>query len=204
MSQLIGRPKGGAGNTKQRIFDTAMPMFLEKGYDNVSINGICRKMGLTKGAFYAHFKSKDQLVVESIMLADTHYREAIFPGLADLKTVDEKIRTFCRLVFEHMLFLGKPMVKVAYQIQIGHNIKVSGMMTEIRELYNIIEELIAEGQERGEFRTDMPAASLRKVAIHNIRGLMYNWCLPHSDFDLKQAGEDMLAVLLAGLKKSNP
>ena len=201
MPQAIGRPKGGDGNTRQRIYETAMPMFLEKGYDNVSINDICRKMGLTKGAFYAHFKSKDQLVVERILRVDAHYRKNIFPGLAGLETVDEKIRTFCRLVFRHMQVLGKPMVKAAYYIQIGRNAKVSGMMTEIRELYDIIEELIFEGQQKGEFRDDMSADRLRKVAVHNIRGLIYNWCLPHSDFDLEEAGEDMLAVLHAGLKK---
>lgn len=199
----VGRPKGGPGNTKQKIYETAMPMFMEKGYDNVSINDICRKMDLTKGAFYAHFKSKDQLVVEMILSVDTHYREDIFPSLAVLETVEAKIRTFCRLVLRHMQNLGKPLLKTAYSIQIGHNAKVAGFMTDRRELYDIVEELIIEGREKGEFRADMTAVALRQVAIHNIRGLIYNWCLPGSDFDLEEAGENMLNVLCSGLKKES-
>ncbi len=199
----IGRPKGGAGDTKQKIYETAIPMLIEKGYDNVSIDDICKKMGLTKGAFYAHFKSKDQLVIERILLVDTHYRDEIFPRLASLPTVDEKVRTFCRLVFRHMHVLGKSLIKTAYYIQIGQNAKVAGMMTEKRELYNIVEELIIEGQGKGEVRDDMSVAQLTQVVLHNIRGLVYNWCLSSSSFNIEEAGEIMLDVLCAGLRKNS-
>ena len=198
----IGRPRGRSGNTKQRIFETAMPMFMKKGYDNVSIDDICGKMGLTKGAFYAHFKSKDQLVVERILAADTHYREEIFPCLAAMNTVTEKLRLFCRLVFEHMEFLEKNVVRTAYLIQIGYNAKVSSVMTEKRELYKIVEELIKEGQARQEFRNDISAPQLTRVVVHNIRGLIYNWCLPTNQFELVESGGEMLDVMCAGLKKS--
>ncbi|MBI9077894.1 MAG: TetR/AcrR family transcriptional regulator [Desulfatibacillum sp.] len=196
-----GRPRGRSGNTKQKIFETAIPMFMKKGYDNVSIDDICRKMGLTKGAFYAHFKSKDQLVVERILAADNHYRDEIFPCLASMGAVTDKLRLFCRLVFEHMEFLEKNVVKTAYLIQIGHNSKVSTVMTEKRELYKIVEELIVEGQARMEFRDDASPADLTQVVLHNIRGLIYNWCLSTSQFGLSEAGEGMLDVLCAGLKR---
>ncbi|MFH1136893.1 MAG: TetR/AcrR family transcriptional regulator [Pseudomonadota bacterium] len=199
----IGRPKGGPGDTRQRIYETAIPMFIKKGYDNVSIDDICRRMGLTKGAFYAHFKSKDQLVVERILAVDKYYREEIFPALADLETAADKLLTFCRLVFRYMDLLGKKVINTAYYIQIGPNPKVSGAMTEKRELYRIVEELIDEGRATGEFRGDISGTELTQTVMHNIRGVIYDWCLPHSRFDLEEAGEIMLRVLCAGLRSGD-
>ncbi|WP_100065257.1 TetR/AcrR family transcriptional regulator [Miniphocaeibacter massiliensis] len=45
--------------TKQKILDVAKKMFLEKGYDNTSIQDIVDGLGgMTRGSIYHHFKSK--------------------------------------------------------------------------------------------------------------------------------------------------
>lgn len=49
--------------TVSRILDVAMALFLEKGYDNTSIQDIIDGLGgLTKGAVYHHFKSKEDIL----------------------------------------------------------------------------------------------------------------------------------------------
>jgi AcrR family transcriptional regulator len=48
--------------TKQKIINTARELFLTKGYQTTSINDIIKKMGISKGAFYHHFTSKDELL----------------------------------------------------------------------------------------------------------------------------------------------
>ena len=197
----VGRPKGGSRDTKKRILETAIPMFIKKGYENVSIDDICRKMGLTKGAFYAHYKSKDQLVLEKILAVDDYYRQEVCPQLEGLETATEKLRTFCRRVFNYMIAMDKSVIKTAYFVQIGHNDKVSAVMTEKRGLYEIVGELIAEGVEKGEFRDDLSVTMLTQVVMHNVRGVIYNWCLSTSKYDLEEAGDVMLEVLCSGLRK---
>lgn len=48
--------------TYNLIIDTALPLFLEKGFEKTSIEEICRACNLSKGGFYHHFKSKDELL----------------------------------------------------------------------------------------------------------------------------------------------
>lgn len=49
--------------TVNRILDVALALFLEKGYDNTSIQDIIDGLGgLTKGAVYHHFKSKEDIL----------------------------------------------------------------------------------------------------------------------------------------------
>jgi AcrR family transcriptional regulator len=50
--------------TKKKIFEASLSLFIEKGYENVSIEQIVASLGLTKGAFYHHFVSKDAIIIE--------------------------------------------------------------------------------------------------------------------------------------------
>ena len=48
--------------TEQLIISVASKLFLEKGYENTSLNDIIKNLGgLTKGAIYSHFKSKEEI-----------------------------------------------------------------------------------------------------------------------------------------------
>ena len=47
---------------EQLIISVAAKLFLEKGYENISLNDIIKNLGgLTKGAIYSHFKSKEEI-----------------------------------------------------------------------------------------------------------------------------------------------
>ena len=49
--------------TVERILDAAQRLFLEKGYENTTIQDIVNELGgLTKGAVYHHFKSKEEIM----------------------------------------------------------------------------------------------------------------------------------------------
>ncbi|MCK5917115.1 MAG: TetR/AcrR family transcriptional regulator [Cocleimonas sp.] len=52
--------------SKKKIIESAFNLFTEHGFENVSINQIMKNAGMTRGAFYAHFSSKQNLYKESI------------------------------------------------------------------------------------------------------------------------------------------
>jgi TetR/AcrR family transcriptional repressor of nem operon len=54
--------KGHKDTTRQRIIDVASRQFREHGVAAVGLAGIMTDAGLTNGAFYSHFKSKEDLV----------------------------------------------------------------------------------------------------------------------------------------------
>jgi AcrR family transcriptional regulator len=57
-------PKAAA--TRERLLELAARLFVERGYDAVSLRDIAVEAGVTKGAIYGHFTSKGQLLVEVI------------------------------------------------------------------------------------------------------------------------------------------
>lgn len=55
-----------AQRTRQRIVETASDLFRSKGADHVSLADLTAALGLTTGAFYRHFASKEALLAEPI------------------------------------------------------------------------------------------------------------------------------------------
>ena len=51
---------------RQRILDAAGKLFRAKGFDAVTVAEVMQAAGLTHGGFYGHFKSKDDLVAETL------------------------------------------------------------------------------------------------------------------------------------------
>ena len=52
--------------TRARIIEKARVMFNRRGFEQVSIDDIMREAGLTRGGFYNHFASKDELYSEAV------------------------------------------------------------------------------------------------------------------------------------------
>jgi TetR/AcrR family fatty acid metabolism transcriptional regulator len=190
--------KEQAAKTRQELFDTAIELFDSKGYENISISDICEKAGVSTGAFYHHFKAKDQILMEEFLKADDFYRE-LLEEIAGMDDYREKLRAFTVSIMRFMDDMGLKMVKVTYHTQIGPDKKASYLGNEKRALYSIIEGLYREGQEKGEVRRDLSAEDLARFTIHCYRGIVYDWCLANGKFDLVKTGEEMVDFLADGL-----
>jgi len=62
-----------AGKTREKLLETAIELVWQSNYDNVGVNEICSRAGVTKGAFYHHFESKADLY----LAASRHYWDAL-------------------------------------------------------------------------------------------------------------------------------
>ena len=51
---------------KQEILDTALQLFLEKGYQNIVIGDIAEKSGIARTTFYEYYTNKEQILVELV------------------------------------------------------------------------------------------------------------------------------------------
>jgi len=72
-------------NTKDKIFETALDLFSQKGYSAVSIREITRTVGIKESSLYNHFKNKEQ-ILESIL---THFRTDFSKTMPPLEALDE-------------------------------------------------------------------------------------------------------------------
>ena len=101
-----------AGDTKERIMETALGLFAEKGYLGTSMNDIAGRLGFTKAALYKHYTSKQEILNRIVeRMNETDYERAKqfeMPegNLTEIvaayqKTPIEKVRAYSKAQFLH-------------------------------------------------------------------------------------------------------
>jgi TetR/AcrR family transcriptional repressor of nem operon len=64
-----------AEENRERILDSAAQLFRERGFDGIGLNELMQAAGLTRGGFYGHFESKDDLAAQAVKRAMDTNRE---------------------------------------------------------------------------------------------------------------------------------
>ena len=86
--------KGHKETTRQHILDVASKQFRKGGIESVGIAGLMKDSGLTNGAFYTHFKSKEHLVREVLISAFDKQQQTFIEALKHGLTIEDAIRNY--------------------------------------------------------------------------------------------------------------
>ena len=139
--------------TVERILDVSQRLFLEKGYDNTTIQDIVDELGgLTKGAVYHHFKSKEEIMdaVTDQMFFENNPFEAVRKrsNLNGLQKLRETIRlNQADTARTNMTVQAIPITK-------NPRVLVGMIDSNRRILTPYFLELIEEGNKDGSIRTE--------------------------------------------------
>lgn len=141
--------------TVERILDVSQRLFLEKGYENTTIQDIVDELGgLTKGAVYHHFKSKEEIMdaVGDRMFFSNNPFEAV-RGRTDLNGL-QKLREAVRLnqSDEERVRLTAQSIPIAKSPRLLQEMIISNR----KVLTPYFLELIEEGNRDGSMHTDYP------------------------------------------------
>ncbi|KIQ22128.1 MULTISPECIES: TetR/AcrR family transcriptional regulator [Flavobacterium] len=149
-----------AANTRLTILQKAFELIYSKGYQTTSIDDIIATTQVTKGAFYYHFKTKDEMGVAIIeeILRPTMLESFIKP----VENSANPIEDFYNMI--SYLLLDDPFLQVKYGCPVGNltqemtpwNNQFSKALTELVDQWKItIEKAVANAQKSGLIRKDV-------------------------------------------------
>ena len=99
-----------AGETRERILETALELFAQSGYLGTSMSDIAQRLGITKAALYKHYAGKQEIldrIVERMNEQDAQRAEEYgMPEAEDfaaayLRVPSERIRSYSTAQFDH-------------------------------------------------------------------------------------------------------
>ena len=64
-------------DTREKILENALDMFANKGYEGTNIRELSDALGVSKGAMYRHYESKEQLWDSVISKVEVEYEKNI-------------------------------------------------------------------------------------------------------------------------------
>lgn len=199
MSQLNSR-QIKALQTKKKILETALNLFSEKGFDNVTVDEIVHSSGIAKGSFYTHFKSKYEIFLEKFKEIDNFYIDFT-------KSLPEEMSPSKKLLLlaeSQMIFLrdylGKDLVRTLYTNALTPN-PHNYFLDKDRSLYKIVNKFAKEGLKKGEFKKNLLPCEITMLITRSMRGSLYDWCIHDNDFDLLIESQKLICTVLEGISE---
>ena len=187
--------KKNSRNTKGRIVSAAWKLFYEQGYDDTTVEDIIFESETSKGSFYHYFEGKDALLGTLAMIFDEKYEE--------LKaTMDPDMNAAEKLIFiNHELFT---MIDNSVSVELLGRLFSAQLVTRgekhllnrNRTYFKLVQQIVREGQSRGELRTDMSANQIINDYAMFERAIMYDWCLADGEYAIAQYGDRMMPMFV--------
>src|ERR1700728_2646650 len=188
-----------AERTRTRIIDTAARAFAERGYDGVSLNDLVAASGMSKGAFYFHFSSKDDVALAAFRSKQEDLIHRLFDGDRSSSVLDEVKEIVRRRA---QLVTDDPSLRCV--IRLGSDLGArSGPGSEYASFQELaiaaIADLIRRGVANREFRRGLDPDATARTVFAWVVGLDSLSLLQSDAKDLVDRTEEMLALLVPAL-----
>lgn len=96
MTELAPEP-----STRDRIVEAADALFYQRGFEKTSFSDIADAVHLSRGNFYYHFKTKDEILVAVIALRSARTQSMLDTWTRDAATPADRLRRFAAMLIQN-------------------------------------------------------------------------------------------------------
>lgn len=177
--------------TRSRLFETAIRLFKEKGYENVSVSHICKESGIPRSTFYANYRSKEDLILH--IYSDEFIRSNnLFQQFANEKNDFERIAAIYSHYIKLALNVG-PEVSASFMIiELNSNIGIYDKMMDVRKLSI---SLCRNCQDMGIILNREKPEFLIKIASCALNNMVFEWSRLGGDYPLEEESRKALETI---------
>jgi len=198
----VNKQQQRSEETKQNILSAAEVCFAQGGYDETSVAQICQAAGVSKGAFYHHFESK-----QSVFLALLHGWLAVMDGQMDrldegaagvperLLAMTGILGQLLRVPNNQLLIYLEYLNKAARDPQI--------LETTVQPYYQYreaISRLVAAGMAEGSLKAVEPKTAATLVIAMAV-GLLIQGFIDPDGADWDRIAQEGMGLLIDGFRK---
>lgn len=185
-----------AKKTKSRLFNSAVSLMDEHGYDNVTIEEISGKAGVSVGTFYHYYKSKSDILLELYIQIDDYFKETVEP-LMSSDDVFDNVRVFFTHYADYQIEKGNDHVKLLFELHDRLFVDKS------RYMYSLLRDVLQGGLEKGQLIETYSIEEIEDCHFVLARGTVYDWIMHESDYDLRERMLRHISVLELGYRRRN-
>lgn len=190
-----GRRERKKERTRREIYGAAMELFAHRGFDGVTVEHICEAADVARGTFFAHFPTKAALLFEFGRAMTAEFAAA---GHDPDASATDDLRALCVALSEAWLERAEVMTAMLREFLVSPE-SLAAAETEQPFLPELIEEIVARGQARGEFRPGIKPRLASAVFLSTSLAILSGQVFDPGESDPDVVREQFLSVILRGL-----
>lgn len=174
------------------LFDKAMELFRQYGYDNVTVQQICEAANVTRNAFYYYFNSKEELL-SSYFENIPNFTESLFADILALPNDWEKLWYLFEAHLKLIESEGLSICRAYLKINIDGN---GDLLTKYYVSETVTIPLIRSCQSKNLILNKTEPSQLNYMAIRLVAGILLTWCCKNGEFDLIADSKEAFSGLM--------
>lgn len=194
----MARAKDPNPGVRRRILDVALDLFAQKGYDGTGVQEIVTKAGVTKGALYHYFTSKDEILFEVYGSVFRREQENLESILAEGLEPEKALR---KIIEDLVVVTASTAKENAVFARGGHadSPHWEAMQEEWRSYQEGVRSVIRAGQESGAF-TSAISPEVASWSIFGFTNTLHTWFRPEGSKSAAEIGRELADLVITGLK----
>ena len=188
---------GKAEKTRKAILNSAKKLFVERGYKGTSVREIASHAGVTTGAIYKYYATKDEIILD--LFHDVFAREwALAFQLDENCTYEEYVDMNAVMNQNLARELGQDLLQVYFTSQGVLHDNRSLIIAMDQQGYKDHDNLLI-GAIRERYQLKCSDNELADIFQRAERGVFMDWIICKGSFDIGEATRSMLTALVKGL-----
>lgn len=180
---------------KNHIFEVALSLMKEIGYDNLTIRKICKMANVSIGMFYRHFKSKEDLLSFYYVKAQKSFDDVIKNTLTDM-TIEEQLISFYAWLCKFTEELGLDFCRNFFNSK-NEVMNTDLFKNKVIEITNIIlEDAVKNGFTISNGRTPYDVSKDLCVLV---KGAIFDWSAHEGSYDMTEFTVGLIRRCLKGI-----
>ena len=192
----LGKPDQEGNAVRDRLLGAALQLFARKGFESASVRELTEAAKVTRPTLYYHFGSKEGLYLELVERLCATVEDSILRSLAPQGTARVRLRSFVLKILDSIIEdAGNQRFFFVISLDPRRN-NLSSFHERTRNfIAAVVELLLEEGAEKGEFETE-DVKWITKVILALIDSFIYNQIFLAYPKSYRDETEKMLDVLL--------
>ncbi|MFZ5648897.1 MAG: TetR/AcrR family transcriptional regulator [Bacillota bacterium] len=187
------------GEKYQAIIEAAVTVIAKSGYHNAQVSRIAKEAGVADGTIYLYFENK-----EDVLISLFRNKMGLFVGMAqkELKDVEDPFEMLARLIHIHFTRMQTDRnLAAVLQIELRQSDPSirKGISEIIRDYYNLIEQVVKAGIEKGSFNQDINPRLARKIIFGSMDEVATCWVLSSKEYNITDMTIPVYNMLARGL-----
>jgi AcrR family transcriptional regulator len=193
----LDRRQRRSAETRERLFRAALEIFAQKGFTETTVEDITNAADVGKGTFFNYFPSKDHILLAFGEMQLAKLEAAIEVARRTNEPMPEFLRSLgTRMTQEPTRNPG--IIRALLQAYLSTAPVRAAMIDLQKRVHALHTQIVELGQQRGEIRSDLPAAEIANVFRQTVFGTLLVWSL-YGDSTLHARIEAAFSVLWSGL-----
>lgn len=188
--QLVSLCMRNPDLTKEKILVKSGILFNTQGYKSTSLSEITGATGLTKGAIYRHFESKDKLEQESLYHLSSIMFEKVRTVIKAKETASEKLRAifqfFSTYITNPPIKGGCPLLNVSIEVDDTNPVLRKGALRILNVLRDSLITVMENGKKFKQLKPDIDVEYYATIFIASLEGAIMMSKLRGTDEDISR------------------